>query len=164
MIQITLLGKTRICYNGELLDKQLSTKAQALIYLLIMHNGKFLSREKIMAYLWPDSTENAARYNLRYNLWQLKKLLPQDNEGETFVLSEQGGCFINSKYKFKCDLLEINQYCLAKSNIEELAYIRDLFCGEVMEGWYLKSCSEFNEIILYERIHCERIQVELLRT
>ena len=164
MLQITLLGKTKIFYKGEFLDKQLSTKAQALIYLLIAHKGKFLSREKIMAYLWPDSSEDAARYNLRYNLWQLKKLIPEDKNGEPLVLSEKGGCLLNERYQFSCDLIDINEYCFTKATIEELSYIRRLFCGEVMEGWYLKGCNEFNDMILYERMRSERIQVKLLKT
>lgn len=164
MLQIRLLGKTKISYNGEFLDKQLSTKAQALIYLLIVNKGKFLSREKIMAYLWPDSSEDAARYNLRYNLWQLKKLIPEDNSGEILVLSEKDGCLLNEKYSFTCDLVDISEYCFTKATIEELLYIRSLFCGEVMEGWYLKGCNEFNDMILYERMRSESIQVSLLKT
>lgn len=164
MLQITLLGKTKISFNGERIDKQLSTKAQGLIYLLVAHKGKFLSREKIMAYLWPDSAEDAARYNLRYNLWQLKKLIPEDSDGEALVLSEKDGCLINQKYKFTCDLVDINEYCFEEATIEELSYMRSLFCGEVMEGWYLKGCNEFNDMILYERMHCESMQVKLLKT
>ena len=164
MLQINLLGKTRIVCSGELLDKQLSTKAQALVYLLIAHNGRFLSREKIMAYLWPDSTPEAARYNLRYNLWQLKKLLPQDPSGRSLVLSEKDGCSIDPHYSFQCDLLKIQSCSVHARAPEELAEIKGLFCGDFMEGWYLKNCNEFNEMILYERMNCERIQVELLQS
>ena len=32
------------------------------------------AREKLAAYLWPDSAASAAKYNLRYTLWQIKKL------------------------------------------------------------------------------------------
>lgn len=164
MLQITLLGKTKISYDGEFLDKQLSTKAQALVYLLVAHKGKFLSREKIMAYLWPDSSEDAARYNLRYNLWQLKKLIPEDSGGESLVLSEKGGCLLNERYKLSCDLISISEYCFAEPTIEKLSYLRSLFCGEVMEGWYLKGCNEFNDMILYERMRSESIQVNILKT
>jgi len=164
MLQIKLLGKTKISYDGEFLDKHLSTKAQALIYLLLAHKGKFLSREKIMAYLCPDSAEDAARYNLRYNLWQLKKLIPEDICGEALVVSEKGGCLINDKYKLSCDLLDINECCFEKATIEELSYLKNLFCGEVMEGWYLKGCDDFNDMILYERVRSESIQVNLLNT
>ncbi|NLV69726.1 MAG: hypothetical protein GXY56_02495 [Clostridiales bacterium] len=163
MLQINVLGKTKISCNGELLDKQLSTKAQALVYLLIAHNGKFISRDKIMAYLWPDSTTDAARYNLRYNLWQLKKLLPHDGADRSLVLSEKDGCSIDSRYSFQCDLLKIQACSVHSRDLEELAHTKGLFCGDFMEGWYLKNCNEFNEMILFERMNCERIQVELLK-
>lgn len=164
MLQINVLGKTKISCNGELLDKQLSTKAQALVYLLIAHNGKFISRDKIMAYLWPDSTTDAARYNLRYNLWQLKKLLPHDGADRSLVLSEKDGCSIDSRYSFQCDLLKIQSCSVHSQDLEELAYTKSLFSGDFMEGWYLKNCNEFNEMILFERMNCEHIQVELLKT
>lgn len=33
-----------------------------------------------------------------------------------------------------------------------------------MEGWYLKNCDEFNESILFDRITCEKLHVELLES
>ena len=53
---------------------------------------------------------------------------------------------------------------IASSSNEDLLYLSRLFRGEVMEGWYLKNCAEFNDLILMDRMLCERRQVELLRT
>lgn len=33
-----------------------------------------------------------------------------------------------------------------------------------MEGRYLKNCDEFNESILFDRITCEKLHVELLES
>lgn len=73
MLNIYFLGKSIIEYNSKRLEDQLGTKAIALICILLLNEERHLSREKIEGHLWPDSNTEAARYNLRYNLWVIKK-------------------------------------------------------------------------------------------
>jgi len=65
MLKIKLLGKNKIEYFGENLEPKLGNKTMAIIYLLISNKGRYVSRDKLTFYLWPDSTEEAAKYNLR---------------------------------------------------------------------------------------------------
>lgn len=83
MLRINLLGKIKIEYLGENLEPKLSNKTVAIIYLLIANKGRYLSKDKLVLYLWPDSTEEAAKYNLRYNLWLLKKRFLRTKQGRT---------------------------------------------------------------------------------
>lgn len=163
MLTINLLGKTKIEYDGREIEGQLSTKTIALISLLLIKMGKQLSREKIIGYLWPDSAEEAARYNLRYNLWLIKKAIPVSEWGEQFILTEKDCCSINSRYPFFCDLTALQQYKPEEaSSLQDLLEMKSLFRGEVLEGWYLKNCNEFNDMILFERMVCESKQVAVL--
>lgn len=164
MLKINLLGKIKIEYLGENLESKLSNKTVAIIYLLIANKGRYLSKDKLVLYLWPDSTEEAAKYNLRYNLWLLKKILPQDETGENLILSDKDGCILNENYPLECDLLAIRELDYANSGIGELLYVKELFSGNIMEGWYLKNCSEFNEFIIFDRMMCENRHMEILRT
>lgn len=164
MLKISLLGKTKIEYDGEVLTGKLGNKAIAMVYLMIANKGKYVQRDKLMLYLWPDSAEDAARYNLRYNLWMLKKFLPTDDNGEPLILSEKDSCILNDDYPLECDLLTIKELCIEEADLEQLIYGRSLFAGEIMEGWYLKNCNEFNEYILYDRITCEKCHLEILST
>ena len=163
MLSIQLLGKTALRWHGKPLESQLSGKSIPLLYLLLQSETHFLTRDKLACYLWPDSTTEAARYNLRYNLWQLKKALPQCGS-EPLVIAEKDGCQLSSSYPWQCDLTMIKEFQISSSSNEELLYLSQLFRGEVMEGWYLKNCGEFNDLILMDRMLCERRQVELLRT
>ena len=68
------------------------------------------------------------------------------------VLSDKESCTLNAEYPFECDFV----------TIKELD--KKLFIGENMEGRYLKNCDEFNESILFDRITCEKLHVELLES
>lgn len=162
MLSIQLLGKTALYWDGHPLEHHLSGKSIPLLYLLLQSDTHCLTRDKLACYLWPDSTTEAAKYNLRYHLWQLKKALPLCGE-ETFVVTERDGCQLNSRYPWQCDLVEIKASHIASSTNQELLRLSRLFRGEVMEGWYLKNCGEINDLILMDRMVCERRQVELLR-
>lgn len=85
MLNISFLGKFKIEYNEQDITDKIGVKTAALIALLILQEKREISREKVIAYLWPDSNEDAAKYNLRYNLWLLKKVIPIDDKGESFL-------------------------------------------------------------------------------
>lgn len=78
MLEIKLLGELQLSLNGEDLTSSISSKCAALIALLMAHKNHRMSREELLGYLWPESSEDAAKYNLRYNLWQLKKALGEE--------------------------------------------------------------------------------------
>lgn len=162
MLKINLLGKLKIEYLGESLESKLASKTIAMVYLLIANKGRYMSKDKLMVYLWPDSTEDAARYNLRYNLWLLKKVIPQGEDGQTLILSDKESCILNEDYPLNCDLLTIKELDWEKADIEQLVHAKSLFCGNIMEGWYLKCCNEFNEFILLDRMTCEGRHMKIL--
>ena len=164
MLKISLLGKTRIERDGQPIHSQMSTKTIALVCWLIMNERNYLSRDKIAACLWPDSSEEAARYNLRYSLWLVKKIIGAGGDGQPFLLSEKDCCGINSQYELSCDLLQVKGFRPGPGDtVEGLLRLKNLFRGEFLEGWYLKNCNEFNEMILFERMVCENKKVEAMR-
>ena len=67
MLDINFLGKVKIEYNGEDITDNFGAKTKALLSLLILNKDKPLNREKIILYLWPDSTEDSGKFNLRCN-------------------------------------------------------------------------------------------------
>lgn len=161
MLKISLLGKTKIVYAGEDLAGKLGTKAIAMIYLLIANKGRYVPKDKLMLYLWPESSQEAARYNLRYNLWNLKKMLPEF-DGHTLIQTDKDSCALNEDYPMVCDLLTIKELQEENAELGELIDARSLFCGDIMEGWYLKNCDEFNELVLFDRMICENRRTKIL--
>lgn len=163
MLTVNMLGKSAIFYDDECISDKLSSKLVALICLLVLNRNRNMSKEKIIAYLWPDSDEEAAKSNLRFNLWNIKKTIPQNEEGEDFILSGKDFCRINEKYEFQCDKTQLDSCKVSQiERIEDLLRLKDLFQGDFLEGLYLRNCNEFNEMILFERVVCQNKQVEIL--
>ncbi|MFV0517444.1 MAG: BTAD domain-containing putative transcriptional regulator [Aminipila sp.] len=164
MLNIYFLGKTNIEYNGHNITEKVGNKTLALICLLVLNHNKYLSREKIITYLWPDSNEEAAKYNLRFNLWLIKKNIGLDEKGEAFLRVDRDTCEINENYSYKCDIVEIKDFKPSESDsVESLQKLRELFVGDFMEGCYFSNCNDFNEIIIFERNKFEDRKVKILK-
>ncbi len=163
MLTINLLGKGAIFYDGECISEKLSSKLVALICLLVLNKARNMSKEKIISYLWPDSNDEAAKSNLRFNLWSIKRIIPQNSEGEDFIVSGKDYCRINEKYPYCCDKVMLDGFKASQMDkVEDLIKLKVLFKGDFLEGLYLRNCNDFNEMILFERVVCQNKQVEIL--
>jgi len=164
MLNLYFLGKTRIEYNGKSVVESFRNKTIALICLLVINRDKYLSRERILDYLWPDSTEEAAKNNLRYNLWLIKKTIGANENSEEFLFIDKEHCGVNMNYSFQCDILDIMSFKPQESNsIESLLKLKNMFMGEFLEGCYYNNCDDFNEIIIFERTRFENFRVQILK-
>lgn len=162
MLNIRFIGKVNIEYDGMEISHKFSGKALALLSFLLLEN-KPVSRDKLTACLWPDSTEEAGKYNLRFNLWQIKNIVGSDFDGNELITIDRGFCSINKSYDFKCDIIAVKEAEVGEHITEEqLNDVCKNFRGEFMEGFYFKDCNDFNEIILYERNRMEDLKVKLL--
>ncbi len=164
MLTINMLGKINISIDGENIVDKLNNKLIALICLLVMNRNRDMSKGKIASILWPDSDGDAGRYNLRYNLWLMNKLIPPDSQGAGFIIAGKDSCRINEGYLFVCDKCLLDRFCVSMNpTVEQLAELKEQFKGDFLEGLYLKNCNEFNELVLFERVVCQNRQVEILK-
>ncbi|MEL7647524.1 MAG: BTAD domain-containing putative transcriptional regulator [Sedimentibacter sp.] len=164
MLNINFLGKSTFEYDGKILGDQLGNKASALICLLVLNNKRYLSREKIIGYLWPDSNQEAAKYNLRYNLWLIKKYIGEDAGGNLFLKIDNDCCSINRNFQFSCDIIDIMKFKPdEKDTIESILRLKKMFRGDLLEGCYFNKCDELNNLIIYERINFEQRKVRILK-
>lgn len=164
MLNICFLGKSRFEWDGKAIEEQLGAKAFALICLLVLNKNRYLSRDKIIGYLWPDSNEEAARYNLRYNLWLIKKHIGTDQQGNAFLHIDKECCGINREFDFTCDILDIMKFKPSEEDsIDSILKLKQLFRGDFLEGCYFNKCDEFNELIIFERINFEQRKVKILK-
>lgn len=164
MLKISFLGKLHFEYKNFDITDKVGTKTAALIALLMLQENKNMSREKAITYLWPDSNEEAAKYNLRYNFWLLKRLIGEDDKGEHFLNIDKDYCGINAKYSFKCDILELLKFDSNKDyELEKLLEIKSILCGDFFEGHYFNNCDDFNELILFERNNFENKKIKLFK-
>lgn len=155
MLKIDLYGDISIKFNNIDITQKLSKKSIGMMaYLLNMPNYQ-ASKDSLRDLLWIDAGEKAA-YNLRFNLWNIKKIIPEIG-GESFILTSGNVCKINPNYPWeKSDIDKI-----AETGDEEIENLLVKIAKEgtgtiFMEHFYLKDCDEFNDWVVLERSNKER--------
>lgn len=155
MLYITFMGGTRFLLDGVDVSDQISSKAAAIIALVLMKEARQMRRSDIISYLWSESSDDAAKYNLRFNLWQIKKTLVQA-DGESLLLVSRDQVEVNPSFRFRCDISEIEQADLeAINSISELKHLLSLFRGDFFENCSLHNCENFLEYIIQRRYYLE---------
>jgi len=111
---------------------------------------------------WPESYETA-NYNLRYNLWTIKKMIP-NKENQEFLISDNKYCYINPSYKFNSDVTLLDKVSPIDKNddIKTLEIVKKLFRGEFMEDFYFKECDDFNDWIFSQRSIFQNMHIQTL--
>lgn len=155
MLYITFMGGPRFLLDGADVSDQISSKAAAIIALVLMRATRQMRRSDIISYLWSESSDDAAKYNLRFNLWQIKKALVQA-DGESLLLVSKDDIKVNPNFSFLCDISEIEQAALEDINsIAELKHLLSLFRGDFFENCSLHNCENFLEYIIQRRYYLE---------
>lgn len=162
-LQISLLGDVDISYDGNSIVQKLSEKSVAMIAMMVCTAKKKIARHKIASMLWADSFETA-NYNLRYNLWNIRKNIPKAAGDQEFILSDREYCWINPHYEFGCDIVSLERAReeYDARTISEIAN-RELLRGSFLERFYIKNGEEFNEWAEMQRASYERICLDVLR-
>lgn len=161
MLSITFMGEIRFVLDGTDITDQLSSKAAAIIALVLMKETRQMRRSDIISYLWSESSDDAAKYNLRFNLWQIKKTLQQE-DGESLLLVSKDLVEVNPNFCFRCDITEIEQADPeAMDSIPELKRLLSLFRGDFFENCYLHNCESFLEYIILRRYYLENRKLVL---
>jgi DNA-binding SARP family transcriptional activator len=78
--RIRLLGALDLRYGENPLPAFESARAQSLLAYLLLHREAPQPRQHLAFLLWPDSTEQQARTNLRHVLHNLRRALPECNQ------------------------------------------------------------------------------------
>ena len=162
MLQIRLFGKPQVICDGTDITPELGNKGCALLCILFLRGGDYYAREKLAAYLWPDSAASAAKYNLRYTLWKIKKSTDIGEGGRSLIKLDREYCCIDRAYDYICDLQTIDEIDPETQSADELKRACDAFGGELLEGYYFNHCEDLNELILSQRIYYEKRKNRLL--
>ena len=162
MLQIKLFGKPQVIFNSTDITPELGNKGCALLCILFLRGGEYYAREKLSAYLWPDSSANASKYNLRYTLWKIKKSTDSGEGGASLIKLDRDYCCIDRDYDYLCDLQTIDEIDPETHSAGDLKKACDAFGGALLEGYYFNNCEALNELILSQRIYYEKRKNQLL--
>jgi predicted ATPase/DNA-binding SARP family transcriptional activator len=137
VLEIRLLGAFELKENGEKIEIS-SRPARILLAYLLLHRGTEHPREKLAGLLWPDSSEDNARKNLRQALWRLRNSI-----GDPYLLVDTHSIAFNDAVEMWLDI-EV----LEGVKGQDLEQAVSIYKGELLPGFY-------EEWILRERDRLE---------
>ncbi len=133
MLEVKLLGQFEVLSGGRRLSIP-SRNAQALFAYLALNKGKAYRREKLAGLLWPDSSEENARSNLRHELWRLRKALEVD--GQTYFLIDDLTIAFNPRGEYSLDVQKLESIPQDSNAAEDLIETLSAYHGELLPGFY----------------------------
>lgn len=153
-VKLFYSGAPRIHLNGADITELFSLKSLGILYLLYEARHQKLPREKMAAILWETSDDKAARYNLRYNIWTINKVMADRSKAERFIEADRSSLAFSASFALSSDCDDL--VSLSKARDEAvLVRIKDS-CGiNYLEGFYIKDCNYFNDWVFFQR---ERLQ------
>lgn len=133
MLKVRLLGAFEVKYGDELIHIS-GRHEQSLFAYLLLNSGIFHRREKLASFLWPDSTEESARENLRHILWRIRKSLPSTPVSE-YLLADDLSIAFNASARFWWDVSVLKTAAKCRST-DDLISALCVYQGELLPGLY----------------------------
>jgi DNA-binding SARP family transcriptional activator len=163
-LQIRLFGKFCAQCQDQPLEGLDVRKAQELFCYLLLNRDRPHSRETLASLLWNDCSTTQSRTYLRKALWQLQAALRVGNSS-CLLMVETEWVQLNSETDLWLDVAMFEQaFTLVRGvsgthldlqRIQTLQNAVDLYCGDLLEGWYQDWC-------LYERERIQQLYLAIL--
>ncbi|MEZ4513108.1 MAG: tetratricopeptide repeat protein [Chloroflexota bacterium] len=155
-INVRLLGTNTVSFKDETLPFR-TDKVKALFAYLLLHAATPVRRETLATLLWPDSSDDTARKNLRDALFHLRKTLDQHDP----ALSER--CLEADRKTVTLhitDCFVVDTAVLSTPN--PTSDLAPLIGGELLAGFHLEDAEPFMEWLLLERSRWHDLSLKLL--
>ncbi|HTK42356.1 MAG TPA: BTAD domain-containing putative transcriptional regulator [Gemmatimonadales bacterium] len=134
MFTLRLLGSASLeGPDGPVVGRAALRQRIALLALLAVEHPRPLSRDKLVANLWPESATGDARHLLRESLYILRSAL-----GEESMLSGGDDLRLNPD-RLSCDLWEF-EAALGRGDLEPAVAV---YHGPFLSGFHLSDAEEF---------------------
>ncbi len=147
MFTLRLLGGASLDGpDGPVAGRAALRQRVALLALLAVEHPRPLSRDKLLALLWPESGTADARHLLRESLYIIRSAL-----GEHAVLSTGDDLRLNPD-GLACDLWQLE----ASLGLDDLEGALGLYHGPFLDGFHLSGAEEFERWAEGERAHLAR--------
>jgi WD40 repeat protein/class 3 adenylate cyclase len=134
MLQIRLLGQFDVRLDGKRIV--ISSRAgQSLLAYLAMTAGTPHRREKLAGTLWPDSSEENARKNLRQELWRIRKAIPTQSlpEADDYLIADEFTLTFSRDADYWLDVSILES---SDPDIQSLTAGLSVYQGELLPGFY----------------------------
>lgn len=166
LLKIYLLGEPGIIVGDQDITQSMSTKGITLLAYLIMQGRDVrVPREKIASLFWNDSSRKSAKYNLRYTLWSIKKVLKNYGiKEDVIVCPDKEHCYLNPDISMSCDtkILQAMAKEIYEGNWKNATQCVEIYKGEFLQGINIKGNAQLDDWIIYEREKMQRIYFQSL--
>lgn len=156
-LQLFLLGKPRLQWDGQPLTGLVSAKAQALLFYLAV-TGQPCSRSALAGLLWGDMPEETARANLRLTLSKLRKIIPDH------LTVEWGSVAFDFTQPHRLDVSDFLAHALkpahSPADAERVRAAVTLYRGDFLDDFIVQDAADFEQWALTER---ERLRQTALK-
>lgn len=163
-LHIRVLGNPTIILNGTPVSGIAYNKAIALVYYLAV-TGRAHTRETIAGLLWADAPPEQARKNLRDVLMSLRRVIAPylDITRQTVGLITEAAVFVDSR-AFMAHLESASRAASPAAENAALQAAVELYCGDLLEGFFVAQSAEFEEWMLTERERLRQLALHALHT
>lgn len=135
MLTIQLLGQYRVTIDGRPVSLP-ARPTQLLLAWLVLHAGTPQPRELLADRLWPGSSVENGRANLRHALWQLRACIePDSGNRHTFLLVDSHAITFDDRSDYALDADAVARARPAWST-DELLAAAAAYQGELLPGFY----------------------------
>src|SRR6476469_4954037 len=126
--------------NDRTPDFAIPRRRLAVLALLAQAGDRGLTRDKLVAYLWPDSSADAARHSLEQLLYSVRR------QCGALVFAGTDPLRLNSAV-IASDIAEFEDALARGADAEAVAS----YGGQFLDGFYLKNADEFGRWVEEER-------------
>lgn len=166
-LSFQLLGNTGIAHNGVSITRFRSEKARALLFFLILEDGRAHTREHLCGMFWGEQAETNARHNLSQAIFYLQNALGKETvervldisraslefrrDAETYVDAHEFLGLLRATETHVHKQIESCEIC-----IPQLERASTLYRGELLAQFFVDDCPTFEEWLVVQRENFQR--------
>ncbi len=158
-LTIRFFGTVQLHLNGRDLTKEIGAKPLALLAYLAVAAPRPVARTQLAGLLWPDKTEETARYRLRHLLWELRRQL-----GKAHLHADDEDCRLGGAglwvdviaFQAGITQLGLDQPQVPVSDVHATQQLVDLYQGDFFGRLKVREAPLFEEWVLVAQ---ERFQL-----
>lgn len=146
MINLKLFGEVKIAANSVDITTQLSKKGAGLLLFMAAQPTKLFYREHLCEMFWHDYTKESAFNNMRFTLWQTRKVIGDYLDEDLFINEGKHAIKINANI-IESDYFHFFECCNSELHDEAVQY----YSGDFLEDFYIVDVPDFSDWVFNQR-------------
>ncbi len=153
-LSVDFLGGVKIRRGRRTLSGFTTQKVIGLVCYLLDTDLEQVSREKLIVMFWGESPEDQARYNLRYALWNIRKVFKETDDDPDLLITNRSICQLNPAISVHLDCREFERLLrtpISPDRIVDRVQALELYKGPFLDGFALRNLPEWEDWLYHRR-------------